>query len=98
VPSSTRRTARLSRLLERVTERRRASARGTERGERADHEQRIEALEERIDALEALLEGLQDSVHREAVRRTHEFEEINRKLQPAKLARALEEHAREHGL
>jgi flagellar motility protein MotE (MotC chaperone) len=98
MPSPTRRTTRLSRLLDRVTERRLASAPETERGERADHEQRIRVLEERIDALEALLEALQDSVHREAVRRMHEFEEINRKLQPAKMARALEEHAREHGL
>ena len=98
MPSRSRRTTRLSRLLERVTERRRASELETERDERADHEQRIRALEERIDALEALLEGLQDSVHREAVRRAHELEEINRKLQPTKMARALGKHAREHGL
>jgi flagellar motility protein MotE (MotC chaperone) len=95
----TRRTTRLPRLLERVVQQRRASAAepGLE-GERADHEQRIRALEERIDALEALLEGLQDSVHREAVRRTREFEEINRKIQPAETARTLGKHAREHGL
>jgi flagellar motility protein MotE (MotC chaperone) len=82
-----------------VVQQRRASAAepGLE-GERADHEQRIRALEERIDALEALLEGLQDSVHREAVRRTREFEEINRKIQPAETARTLGKHAREHGL
>jgi flagellar motility protein MotE (MotC chaperone) len=98
MPSPTRRTTRVSRLLERVTERRRASALETERDERADHEQRIRALEERIDALEALLEGLQDSVHRESVRRTQEFEEINEKLQPDKMARALGKHTREHGL
>jgi flagellar motility protein MotE (MotC chaperone) len=82
-----------------VVQQRRASAAepGLE-GEQADHEQRIRALEERIDALEALLEGLQDSVHREAVRRTREFEEINRKIQPAETARTLGKHAREHGL
>jgi flagellar motility protein MotE (MotC chaperone) len=92
-------TTRLPRLLERVVQQRRASAPKTEpEGEQADHDQRIRALEERIDALEALLEGLQDSVHREAIRRTREFEEINRKIQPAETARTLEKHAREHGL
>ena len=34
----------------------------------AAHERRIKALEERIDQLEALLEGLQDAVHRKSVR------------------------------
>ena len=32
------------------------------------HERRIEVLEGRVDQLEALLEGLQDAVHRESVR------------------------------
>ena len=97
--SPTRRTTRLLRLLERVVQQRRASAAETQpEDEQADHDKRIRALEERIDALESLLEGLQDSVHREAIRRTHELEEINRKIQPAETARTLGKHAREHGL
>jgi TolA-binding protein len=92
-------TTRLSRLLERVVQQRRASAPETEpEGEQADHDQRIRALEERIDSLEALIEGLQDSVYREATRRAHEIEEINRRIQPAETARTLGKHAREHGL
>ena len=51
-----------------------------------------------MDSLEALIEGLQDSVHREAVRRGRELEEINRRIQPAETARTLGKHAREHGL
>jgi TolA-binding protein len=92
-------TTRLSRLLERVVQQRRASAPETEpEGEQADHDQRIRALEERIDSLEALIEGLQDSVHREATRRARDLEEINRRIQPAETARTLGKHAREHGL
>jgi TolA-binding protein len=92
-------TTRLSRLLERVVQQRRASAPETEpEGEQADHDQRIRALEERIDSLEALIEGLQDSVYREATRRAHEIKEINRRIQPAETARTLGKHAREHGL
>ena len=34
----------------------------------AGHERRIQALEGRVDQLEALVEGLQDAVHRESVR------------------------------
>ena len=92
-------TTRLPRLLERVVQQRRASAAEAEpEGEQADQDQRIRALEARIDSLEALIEGLQDSVHRESVRRGRELEEINRRIQPAETARTLGKHAREHGL
>ena len=92
-------TTRLPRLLERVVQQRRASAAETEpEGEQADQDQRIRALEARIDSLEALIEGLQDSVHRESVRRAHEIDEINRQIQPGETARTLGKHAREHGL
>lgn len=97
--SPTRRTTRLPRLLNRVVQQRRAAAPEAEPpGEQADHEQRIRALEKRIEGLEALLEGLQDSVHREAVRRARALEEIDRKIEPPEMARALGKHAREHGL
>lgn len=90
---------RLPRLLERVVQQRRASAAEAEpESEQADQDQRIRALEARIDSLEALIEGLQDSVHRESVRRGRELEEINRRIQPAETARTLGKHAREHGL
>jgi len=98
-PSPRRRTSRPSRLLNRVVQQRRAAAPGVAPpGEQADHEQRIRALEERIEHLETLLEGLQDSVHREAVRRERDLEEIDRKIQPAAMARSLAAHSRQHGI
>ena len=97
--SPTRRNTRLPRLLDRVVQQRRAAAPQTDpAGAQADHEQRIRTLEERIEGLESLLEGLQDSVHREAGRVAKDLDEIGRKIQPAETARALEKHAREHGL
>jgi hypothetical protein len=48
--------------------------------------------------LEELLEGLQDAVHRESVRRDHEAAELQRQISPAELARALSEDARRRGL
>jgi flagellar motility protein MotE (MotC chaperone) len=81
-----------------VHQRRAATPETDPAGEQADHERRIRTLEERIERLETLLEGLQDSVHREAVRVAQDLEEIGRKIQPAETARALEKHAREHGL
>jgi hypothetical protein len=57
-----------------------------------------ERLEARIDQLEALLHGLQDAVHREAVRQTRRIEELERKTTPAELSRALSRDARERGI
>lgn len=51
-----------------------------------------------MEYLEALVEGLQDSVHREGVRREREIRELGRKTSPAEIARALDRHARERGL
>jgi uncharacterized coiled-coil protein SlyX len=61
-------------------------------------EERLTTLERRVADLEALLEGLQDSVHREAVRREGDIEELRRKTHPGEIARALGEHGRKHGL
>jgi hypothetical protein len=48
--------------------------------------------------LEELVEGLQDAVHRESVRRDQEAAEVQRQIAPAALARALSEDARKRGL
>lgn len=58
----------------------------------------IAALESRIVHLEELLEGLQDSVHRESQRQSKRISDMEAQLEPAALAVALERHAREHGL
>ncbi|HEY6777857.1 MAG TPA: hypothetical protein VI122_15225 [Thermoleophilaceae bacterium] len=62
------------------------------------HEQRIEVLEERVDQLEALLEGLQDAVHRESVREGERITALEKKSEPAEVSRALSRDARERGI
>jgi hypothetical protein len=64
----------------------------------AGHERRIEALEERVDQLEALLEGLQDAVHRQSVREDGRITALEKRSEPAEILRALSRDARERGL
>jgi hypothetical protein len=64
----------------------------------AGHERRIEALEGRIDQLEALLEALQDAVHRESVREGGRIGALEKRTEPAEISRALSRDARERGL
>lgn len=64
----------------------------------ATHERRIKALEERIDQLEALLEGLQDAVHRESVREEGRIAALEKRAEPSEISRALNRDARERGL
>jgi vacuolar-type H+-ATPase subunit I/STV1 len=64
----------------------------------AGHERRIEVLEERIDQLEALLEGLQDAVHRESVREGERIGALEKRTEPSEISRALNRDARERGL
>ena len=47
------------------------------------HARRIEVLEERVDQLEALLEGLQDAVHRESVREDERIATLEKRSEPA---------------
>jgi hypothetical protein len=94
-----RRTTRVGQLVDRVVEQRRRAKTepGSDAGE-VDHERRIGALEQRVQELEALLEALQDSIHREATRQDEELEALEAKTQAPEMARALGKHAREHGL
>jgi hypothetical protein len=59
---------------------------------------RIDALEGRVADLEEMVVGLQDAVHRDAVRRDEQFARIERRIEPGELARALSDDARERGL
>ncbi len=61
-------------------------------------EQRIQALEQRLERLEALLEGLQDAVHRQSIRERARIDALEKKIEPAEIARALSRDARERGL
>ena len=93
------RTTRLGQLVDRVVEQRRRAKTepGSDAGE-VDHERRIGALEQRVQELEALLEALQDSIHREATRQDEELEALEAKTQAPEMARALGKYSREHGL
>jgi hypothetical protein len=85
-------------LLDRVIRQRRDAK--TETGSRPDEvdEPRIGALEQRVEQLEALLEGLQDSIHREAIRQDKAIEALDAKTQAPEMARALGKYSRERGL
>ena len=58
----------------------------------------VKALQERIDRLEALVEGLQDAVHRQSLHQNERIEELYRRTQPVEMARALSADARRRGL
>jgi hypothetical protein len=58
----------------------------------------IDALEARVAELEEMVQGLQDAVHREAVRRDEQAARFERRIEPRELARALSDDARERGL
>ena len=91
-------------LFARVLERRRLEATAEDAPNAAEVEagipeaDRIAALESRLDHLEALIEGLQDAMHRGAVRREREIQDLEQKTTPDQMSRSLAEHARQHGL
>jgi hypothetical protein len=85
-------------MLDRVIGLRRRRAREeTARGasEAADP---IRALEQRVLHLEAMIEGLQDAVHRESKRTREELDDLRRRTEPGEISRALSRDARERGL
>lgn len=59
---------------------------------------RVDALEVRIAHLERLLEGLQDSVHRESLRQRKRITELEARIEPSALGAALSKDARDRGL
>ena len=95
----TRGTTRVGRLLNRVIQQRRSAE--TETGsdaDQVDHDRRIGVLEQRVKELEALVEGLQDSVHREVTRLDKQIGTLDTKTQAPEVARALGQYSRERGL
>jgi hypothetical protein len=59
---------------------------------------RLRVLETRVEHLESLLQGLQDSVHRESSRQEKRITELETRIQPSELGKALSEDARTRGL
>jgi hypothetical protein len=58
----------------------------------------LEVLERRLAHVEAELEGLQDAVHRQAVREHANVEDLRRRLAPERIAKDLSDDARRRGL
>ena len=58
----------------------------------------MDRLEQRVEHLEALVEGLQDAVHRDAVRHEQRMSELERRTEPEVVAKALSDDARRRGL
>jgi hypothetical protein len=71
---------------------------GTEPPASAELTPRVEEIERRLSHLESALEGLQDGVYRESVRRSEQTAEMRRKIEPGAMSRALSDDARERGL
>ena len=59
---------------------------------------KVDALEARIAHLEGLVEGLQDSVHRESERHARLIAELQGQIQPGAMGAALAKDARSRGL
>jgi uncharacterized protein YlxW (UPF0749 family) len=58
----------------------------------------LRRLRERVEHLEALVEGLQDAVHRDSVRHEARMAELERKTEPEALAKSLSDDARRRGI
>jgi hypothetical protein len=60
--------------------------------------ERLQAIEVRLAHLEQLVEGLQDSVHRESDRHNKLIAELQNQVQPGTMGAAIAENARSRGL
>jgi hypothetical protein len=58
----------------------------------------VQRLSKRLEHLEALVEGLQDAVHRDSVRHEERMAELERKTEPEALAKSLSNDARRRGI
>jgi uncharacterized coiled-coil protein SlyX len=85
-------------MLDRVIGLRRRRAREEKARGASEAADPIQALEQRVTHLEAMIEGLQDAVHRESQRTHQELDDLRRRTEPAELRRALSRDARERGL
>jgi hypothetical protein len=61
-------------------------------------EDQLSRIEDRIAHLEHLVQGLQDSVHRESTRQSDRLAELEAQIQPTALTKALSQDARHRGL
>jgi hypothetical protein len=87
-------------LIARIRQIRRATATPQEGNRAASprEPEHLRSLESRIEHLEQLLQGLQDSVHRESLRHDKRIGELEARIQPGTLGKALSDDARARGL
>ena len=79
------------RLRERIGKLARARRSGLQRED-------LRPLEQRLEHLEALVEGLQDAVHRDSLRHEERMADLERKTEPESMAKALSDDARRRGI
>jgi len=58
----------------------------------------LEVMQSRVEHLEKLVEGLQDSIHRESERQGKRITELEARMDPAAIGLALSKDARDRGL
>lgn len=68
------------------------------RDDRDPRDARVDMLTTRVEHLERLVEGLQDSVHRESERHARLITELQEQIHPGAMGAALAEDARSRGL
>jgi uncharacterized coiled-coil protein SlyX len=87
-------------LIARIRQvRRLATARDRPKSQLSDPQpERLRVLEARVAHLEQLVEGLQDSVHRESERHRNLIAELQAQIQPGAMGAALAKDARDRGL
>ena len=88
-------------LVARIRQIRRADAAAEKRAATTTAEPdtpRVDALEARIVHLERVVEGLQDSVHRESERHRKLIAELQARVEPTAMSAALSKDARDRGL
>ena len=87
-------------LIARIRQVRRVATTGDRPKSRAGdpRAERLQALEARVAHLEQLVEGLQDSVHRESERHAKMIAELQAQVEPGTMNASLAEDARNRGL
>ena len=83
------------RQIRRMNERSAAATRSA--AERPDA-QALGPLEDRVRQLEQLVYGLQDAVYRESTRQSDRIAELEARIEPGAMGKALSEDARDRGL
>lgn len=87
------------RLIDRIRQIRRASkAEDDATNAAVPGPDRLRTVEARVEHLESLLQGLQDSVHRESSRHDKRIADLEARIQPGALGKAISDDARARGL